>query len=111
MKLTYVVAATCILPHASALSVGSDLHTILPEGGWDSPKINKLMQSTTNLIKDSMSTQVTPVIARFAEKTIEKIDDEVIPALEAAHDMDVKLLADELHKFQELLAEIDGKKT
>lgn len=57
-----------------------------------------------------MSTQVTPVIARFAEATIEKIDTEVIPALQSAHDMDVKLLADEVEKFTELDTEIKAKK-
>jgi len=57
-----------------------------------------------------MSTQVTPVIARFAEATIDKIDTEVLPALTAAHDMDVKLLADELQKFGELRTEIQTKK-
>lgn len=57
-----------------------------------------------------MSTQVTPVISRFAEATIEKIDTEVIPALKAAHDMDIKLSHDELQKFGELRTSIQSKK-
>lgn len=109
MKLTFV-ASICSLPHASAVSLSSDIHAIVPEGSWDGPKITKLMQSTTNLIRDSMSSQVTPAIARFSEKTIEKIDDEVLPALKAAHDLDVQLLADELHKFELLRQEIESKK-
>lgn len=91
MKLTYV-AAICSSQQVSAMSLSS-------EGHWDTPKINNLIQSTTNLIRDSMTSKVTTAIQRFAEATIEKIENEVIPKLLEAHKADQEYLAAEFAKF------------
>lgn len=108
MKVAYAVAI-CSLPLVSATSLGSASLAFAQEGRWDTPKIDSLIQSTTNLIRDAMKNETTTAIQRFAEATIEKIEDDVIPKLHEEHKTDREYLDKEFAKFGEKNDTIQGE--
>jgi len=89
----------------------SDPQSTLPGKQWDLHSISHLMASTTKLIQHSVTTRITPTIERFAQATIEKIDSDVIPALDAEHKETVDLLDREYSRFLEIEANISSMRS
>jgi hypothetical protein len=103
---SFALASIC-----SALEMDfSNPQASLPQHGWDLKSINSLMESTTKLIQHSVKVKITPTINRFAQATIDKIQNEVLPALNEEHQVSQDLLDREFNRFQELTAEIDAKR-
>lgn len=89
----------------------NDPQSILPGQRWDLHSISHLMASTTKLIQHSVTTKITPTIERFAQATIEKIDSDVIPALDKEHKETVDLLDREYSRFQDIEANISSMRS
>jgi hypothetical protein len=101
-----ISVALLALPAAALDMENPSLH----DQHWDMSSINHLMDSTTKLIQHSVTTKVTPTIQRFAQATIEKIDSDVLPALEEEHKSTKDLLEQELARFQDVRTSIESKK-
>jgi hypothetical protein len=78
---------------------------------WDQRAINKLIESSTHLLHDSVRTKVTPLIVRFAESTIHKIESDVLPELEEDHKLAERLLDREYDRFVVVEEVINAKKS